>query len=355
MHTGTVDLDQKSAATTHRTRLIVCRATVMAALLCSILFPQQSTAQSAAVEKRLNLLTQERKSLTGELAQYKRTLLLLSADNPNPEQSSDAKIRSLSREMLSLKSDIIAVTEQEVTLLQEQIAAAHDAKFNKSGGGEGVGLKDNGESESISSALPTRDYSESREAENVSRLLTLLSIHYAELQESSLTLPTATELAQRDVAKQDADTLAKIPFSAAKVRLNGPEGSASLVNMTRRLADSTIPESRRDIAVICSIKTRLYGALIASENRSLKPVGKYHYIAKIRLQPGDSTLRVGSDRWEILLPQNISAADYLVTLYAPPSENPEFHIFSVDDLLAVDKPHIPAWLPSSIELKPNSG
>jgi hypothetical protein len=46
---------------------------------------------------------------------------------------------------------------------------------------------------------------------------------------------------------------------------------------------------------------------------------------------------------------------YLVTLYVPPSESPEFHVFSVNDLLAVDKPHIPVWLPSNIELKPTAG
>lgn len=355
MHARTVHLDPKSAATLYRAKLVVRRAAAMAALICAVLFPQLGVGQSAEIERQLDILTQERTSLTRELDQYKRTLLLLSADDSNPEQSSNPAIRTLAREMARLKSEIISVTEREVTLLQEQIVAAQATSTSSLQGTEAAVSPSNGEFESRPLRSPIRDYSVSREAENVARLLTLLSTHYTELQESSLTLPTASELVLRDVAKREADTLAKIPFSADKVRLSGPEGSTSLADMTRRLADNNIPESRRDIAIICSIKTRLYGALIASENRSLKPVGKNHYIAKIRLQPGDSTLRVGSDRWEIQLPHNISATDYLVTLYVPPSESPEFHVFSVNDLLAVDKPHIPAWLPSNIELKPTAG
>jgi hypothetical protein len=355
MHARTVDLDSKSTATLPRAKLVVRRSAAMAALICAMLFPQLSAGQTVEVERQLDILTQERKSLTRELDQYKKTLLLLPADNSNPEQSSNPAIRTLAREMVRLKNEIIAVTEQEVTLLQEQIAAAQVASTSSLQVSEAAVSLGNGEFESRPPRSPVRDYSVSREAENVARLLTLLSIHYTELQESSLILPTANELVLRDVAKREADTLAKIPFSADKIRLSGPEGSTSLANMTRRLTDNNIPESRRDIAVICSIKTRLYGALIASENRSLKPVGKNHYIAKIRLQPGDSTVRVGSHRWVIQLPQNINATDYIVTLYAPPSEPPEFHVFSVNDLLAVDKPHIPAWLPANIELKPSAG
>ena len=193
------------------------------------------------------------------------------------------------------------------------------------------------------------------EDENVARLLTLLSNHYTELENSKRILPSAEELALRDAARLDADTLAKIPFSAEKVRLNGEEGNTALALMSQRLSDSTIPESRRDIALICSIRTRLYGSLIASENRSLRPVGKGHYIAEVRLQPGESTLRVGENEWEVHLPQNISASDYLVTMYLPPSAKPEFHVISIPDLLAQKRPHIPAWLPPEINLKSTAG
>ena len=194
-----------------------------------------------------------------------------------------------------------------------------------------------------------------REAEDVARLLALLSSHYTELEESKRILPSAEELALRDAARIDADKLAKIPFSTDKVRLNGEEANTALARMSQRLTDDGIPESRRDIALICSIKTRLYGSLIASENRSLKPVGKNSYIAKVRLQPGESTLRVGESRWEIRLPQNINATDYLITMYTPPLAEPEFHVFSISDLLAQKKPHIPAWLPPEFKLKSTAG
>lgn len=193
------------------------------------------------------------------------------------------------------------------------------------------------------------------EDENVARLLTLLSNHYTEQEDSKQILPSAEEMVLRDAARLDADTLAKIPFSVEKVRLNGEEGNTALALMSRRLSDITIPESHRDMALICSIKTRLYGSLIASENRSLKPVGKGHYVAKVRLQPGESTLRVGENEWRVPLPQNINASDYLITMYLPPSAKPELHVISIPDLLAQKKAHIPAWLPPEINLKPTAG
>ena len=199
------------------------------------------------------------------------------------------------------------------------------------------------------------DSAQDRDEKDVARLLSLISAHYEELEESKKTQPSEKELAARDAAQQDAATLAKIPFSADKVRLNGSEGNTALARMTQRLTDQSIPESRRDVAIICSIKTHLFGTLIASENRSLAPAGKNHYIARVRLQPGKSTLRVGADLWEVSLPQDINAADYLITLYAPPDQKPEFHVFSVAELLGEEKPHIPAWLPPGIKLNPATG
>ncbi|MBE9538729.1 MAG: hypothetical protein IMF06_06575 [Proteobacteria bacterium] len=199
------------------------------------------------------------------------------------------------------------------------------------------------------------DLAQDRDEKDVARLLSLISRHYEKLEESKKTQPSEEELAARGAAKQDAAKLATIPFSADKVRLNGSEGNTALAHMTQRLSDQSIPESRRDLTVICSIKTHLFGTLIASENRSLAPAGKNQYIARIRLQPGKSTLRVGDDLWEVSLPQDMNAADYLITLYAPPDQEPEFHVFSVADLLGEEKPHIPAWLPPGIKLNPSTG
>jgi len=210
------------------------------------------------------------------------------------------------------------------------------------------------ESAVAASPAPDEGY-HSRDSKDVARLLSLLSRHYAALEESKKTQPTDRELAQRLAAQRDAADLANIPFSADKVRLNGQEANTALARMTQRLSDKKIPESRRDIVLICAIETRLFGTLIASENRSLKPAGKNQYVARIRLQPGESTLRVGNDLWEVSLPQDINAADYLITLFAPPDRTPEFHIFSIADLLELDKPHIPAWLPTGINLNSSAG
>ena len=125
--------------------------------------------------------------------------------------------------------------------------------------------------------------------------------------------------------------------------------------MTSRLSDPNIPETRRDIAPICGIRTELFGTLIASERRSLSPVGKNNYVAKVRLQPGETTLRIKNDRWDIQLPQNQNAGDFLITLHLPPDSPPELHLFAVDDLLAEPNPHIPAWLPEEINLNSRSG
>jgi len=323
-------------------------AVLYALMTCALFFSPISNGQSARIEVELNALTSEREMLTKELEQYQKTLAILGVDQSNPEQSSNPAVRNLVTEMARIKGKIITITEREVTLLQEQITAANAVAAQG-------GAQNSDDRESRPLRTHTRDYSVVREAENVARLLALIADHYTELQESMRTLPSAEELALRDAALRDAATLALIPFSVDKVRLNGSEGSTALAQMTQRLNDNNYPESRRDIALICSIKTRLYGALIASENRSLIPVGKNHYVAKIRLQPGDSTLRVGNARWEVRLPENINALDYLITFYNPPWGKSEFHIFSVQGLLAEDKPHIPAWLPAKIQLKPQAG
>ena len=100
---------------------------------------------------------------------------------------------------------------------------------------------------------------------------------------------------------------------------------------------------------------RLFGALVGSENRSLQPVGKSHYIARIRLQPGDTTIYIQGDQWEVKLPRDVSAREFLITLYRPPGGTSELHVFAVDELLAEDDPHIPAWLPDNLQLDPRAG
>jgi hypothetical protein len=194
-----------------------------------------------------------------------------------------------------------------------------------------------------------------QEAENVERLHNLLENYEVELQESARISLASEEIARRELAQHEAETLNKTPFSVDKVRLTGSEASTALAHISQRLVDPRIPESRRDIAPICNIKTRLLKTLISVENRSLKPVGKNHYIARVRLQPGETTISILSDQWEVDLPQHANAQDFLITLYRPQEGTTELHVFAVDDLLATGGAHIPVWLPDELDIKTQAG
>ena len=326
------------------------RALITVLLLDLLLLTMPVTAGDTALEA----LTREREVLSSELLQYEKTIAILHTDNSPPETSKNPAVRTLAEEMVNIRQRLIGITEQEVTLLQEQIsdartAPAEEMPVESTEDPAPVAL------EAKPQRPPARDYSVDQEAQDVARLRGLLTAYYTEQQESMQVLPTAEEVAQRDAAQLDAQRLAMIPFNADKVRLNGAEGSTALSQITRRLSDPNVPESRRDIAPICTIKTRLFGNLVGSETRSLIPVGKHHYVARIRLQPGDTTLRIFDHSWQVQLPQDISAAEYMFTLYAPPSSEPELHVFAINDLLAESEPHIPAWLPDKVGLKPRAG
>ncbi len=329
-------------------------------LACVLLFAGQARAQSEEATLQLQRLTAERVQLMAELDQFNRTLATLHADGTPPEQSANPAVRTLAVKAVEIKQRLVAVTEQEVTLLQQQIVAAKaKARAEQPASADVAIAAIERKPDDALESKPLRthyvDYTQAREAENVERLHALLESYYADLQEAASILPTAEELAQREHAQRDVDTLDRIPFSVDKVRLSGAEGSTALASITQRLMDPTIPESRRDIAPICIIKTRLFDTLVGSESRSLRPVGKNHYIARVKLQPGDTTISILSDTWELQLPQHSSARDFLITLYRPVEGDPELHVFSVDDLLAADNPHIPAWLPAELDLKKTAG
>ena len=327
------------------------------ALCCLLLLSALVSAQDPAAIRELQGLTAEREKLSLELEQYQTTITILEPGGQRPELSSNPAVQKLALEMVALRERLISVTEREVTLLQEQIILANASAMQEALPGDTSTAATDTEPgiESKPIRMHNMAYNLDQEKENVKRLHALLAEYYTELQESARTQPSTEELAARESAQLDADKLAKIPFSVDKVRLNGSEGSTALTMITQRLSDPDVPESRRDMAPICSIKTRLFGTLIGSESRSLKPVGKHHYVAKIRLQPGESTLRIQGNSWEIRLPQDASAADYLVTLYQPPGNQPELHVFAVNDLMAEDDPHIPAWLPEDFKLKTRAG
>lgn len=205
------------------------------------------------------------------------------------------------------------------------------------------------ESKPLRETVP--DYSVEAENTRVQRLQDLLRAYQSEQAEAVLTEPTAQEVADRQKANEDATRLARIPYNASKVRLSGEEGSLALAEITRRLSDPDIPESRRDNAPIGSFRTYLLGNLIAGEQRSLRPVGKHHFILKHRLQPGSTTVRISGDSWEVRIPDDSNSQEYLVTLYKPPGAKPQFHVFPIAELVAANNAHIPAWLPDEFQIQ----
>lgn len=320
--------------------------------------------EDSAQQATLELLTQQRQSLTVELEQYEETLALLNPGGETPELSSNPAVRKLAHQAMLTKERLLAIAAQEVTLLQQTI---HGRSVSTNTGVAGTAGIDDDEILIASERLAARsavegkplrtigpDYTSDKDTENVERLHVLLQNYFAEVQQSANILPTDEEVQAREQARRSVDTLAKIPYSADKVHLSGTEGSTALAHITRRLMNPAIPESRRDSAPICTIKTYLFDTLVASENRSLAPVGKNHYVARLRIQPGDSTLNIQNERWEVSLPQQTMAADYLITYYKPPGRAAQLHLFAIEDLLALESPHIPAWLPEELDLQNNN-
>ncbi len=346
-----------------RARQWLCAAACMAlALAVAPVF-----AQSEEKTLRLQALGQERELLTTELDQYQKTLEILKSGETPPEQSANPAVRKLAEEVVHLKERLIAIARQEVTLLQQQIVEARQRQQAVASARQASGAASEIDT-SAAGVAPTQrameskplrlssvDYTQAHEAEKVERLHQLLETYHAEVQEASRTLPTDEELARREAARRDAERRSRIPFSADKVRLSGSEGSSALAIISERLSDPRIAESRRDVALICVIKTRLFGELVGSENRSLKPVGKNHYVARVRLQPGDTTLGIQGSQWTLRLPANGSGRDFLLTLYRPAQGSPVLHVFAVDELLALKQPHIPAWLPDDLNIRSRSG
>lgn len=323
-------------------------------------------AQLPETTLTLQQLTDQRLMLTAELDQFRETLKLVHTEEAPPEQSPNSAVRTLAIGAVALKQQLIEVTEQEVALLQQQILISKNKIRAEQ---ELSNAYDTGTAATHSTTAPpeydalasepvaanTAGPTVEQETESVERLHKLLENYYQELEESARILPTAEEIAQRDLAQRDAKTLNKIPFSADKVRLSGSEASTALAHISERLVDPRIPESRRDIAPICNIKTRLLDTLVGVENRSLKPVGKNHYIGRVRLQPGETVISILSEQWQVQVPDQASAQDFVITLYRPVDGTPELHVFAVDDLLTAGKPHIPAWLPDELDLKTHAG
>ncbi|CAA0098444.1 Uncharacterised protein [Halioglobus japonicus] len=346
------------------------RQWIQLALMCALVVSAPSGAQSPETNRKLQLLTDQRLMLTAELDQFQETLKMVHPEETPPEQSPNSAVRTLAIGAVDIKERLIEVTEQEIDLLQQQIRAAKtkiratqelsaankvDDSTSTHNGAAAPAAPVAETAESQPAVVYEDEYTLTQEAENVERLHKLLQNYYVELEESARILPTTEEIAERELARRDAQTLEKIPFSVDKVRLSGSEASTALAEISQRLVDPRIPESRRDIAPICNIKTRLLDTLVSVENRSLKPVGKNHFIGRVKLQPGETTISILSDHWDVQLPEHAGVQDFIITLYRPVDGTPELHVFAVGALLAESKPHIPAWLPEELDLKMQAG
>ena len=182
-----------------------------------------------------------------------------------------------------------------------------------------------------------------QEAENVARLHRMLESYHSD---QPVTAPADSGPAPAAAVSPEPPAII-----SDDVLLRGSAGSNALAEITQRLADPAIAESQRDTALICLVRTHLFDTLVGRENRSLKPVGKHHFAGTARLQPGTTTLGIQSRLWQVQLPPETPAKDYLITLYSPDNAAPELHVIAVEDLLAAGQPPIPAWIPPDLEIR----
>ena len=146
------------------------RHTAASAVLLCLSLALASTAVEAqdTLQERLAELTREREMLAAEAQQYEKTLAILATDGTPPEQSANPAVRKLAAERQRIKERLVAITEQEVQLLQEQIARARDD----------AELTPAEQVESKPIELHSRGYTLEQEAENVGHLLELLGEYY---------------------------------------------------------------------------------------------------------------------------------------------------------------------------------
>lgn len=208
----------------------------------------------------------------------------------------------------------------------------------------------------IAPALPTEgaerlDAPSGARAQEVERLQSILQAYYSD---SAPQLPTTSPQVKSEPDTDPVDKAARVTkagYSADSVYLTGGEGNALLAHYTRRLKDPRIPELHRDVAPICTVKTRLFDTLVDSKRISLKPVGKHHYIASIKLQPGESTFAIKSQEWQVDVPEDSAAREHLIAFYRDPGRKPQLHTFAIEDMLASTDPLVPGWLPPDIAAK----
>ncbi len=319
--------------------LSMCAALRGALLLCCM-----AAAGQAAASADLDEIRAQRAAIEQEIAQFQQSIALLLPEGVTAADSDNPAVQSLLAQRTALNEKLLALSTKEVALLRAKLASQPSLE----------GALDSGETKPLRLSDPVLE--ESPEEREVERLRTLWQ-QYAEKQEAlepndSDPDPRAVAAAQLDAYRRDAMSQARIPFSADKVRLSGIEGYTALAQISQRLADPAIPESHRELSPICNLRTRLSGQLVSNESRSLKSVGKGHYLARVRLHGGETVLTVRDRQWHVRLPQDMAPGDYLLTLYSPASAEPELHVIPIVDLLAQDGAYLPQWLPPELDLAP---
>ena len=304
------------------------------------------SAQAGSVAVELDALRREMAALERDISQYRITLEQLAPDAADGAAVSNPAIAKLQEEYDRLNEERARLRQQEMALLQSDDTDDKEAALERA---------EDLTPESKPIRHHTTYYTAQEEERSVERLLVLLDRHNRDEQKSMEPEPDPALAALEAAVERDAKALSRIPFSADKVRLSGAEGNIALAQISERLANPDVPASRHDFALICNLQTRLDGQLTSTSTRSLQPVGKNHYLARITLPPGETSFTVRDHKWHVRLPRDIGNTEFLVTLYAPASIPPELHVIPLDEIVAQKTIAFPSWFPPELGLTPDAG
>ncbi len=291
-------------------RLILAIASLLLGVTASPAIGQAGGDQLAA---ELNLLRQQQRQVERNISQYETSIELLGASSQD-QATPNAALRTLAKQLQSSRRQLLDITERESQLMAQLMPAGEKAARNS------VTEEDN------------------PDAADVARLRTLLRNYYAEEARTEAAAIAGTAPAQEDIDTGGSD------FSLSKIRLSGPESVAALENISRRLADNSMPIQRRELDIIFHVEVRRDGKLISSSSHSLKALGKSQYIGKVSLQGGSATFTVRKEDWSAKLITQDSS-DYLITLSQLRGADSELHVIPVDELKATQWAELPPWLP----------
>jgi hypothetical protein len=176
----------------------------------------------------------------------------------------------------------------------------------------------------------------------VERLRELLRRYHASRgDEAQAPASEAPQPATPAMTRERLEALLDTPFSAHKVLLHPREYAELEAELRAHLDDTSLPGRRHDTALIATLRTRADGALRARSSHSLRHLGRHCFAGIAAVVGGRSSVSIGEYSWDFELPAAQAEADYLLTLYAPPTGDWDLHVISRQAL--PDAPR-PAWL-----------